>query len=212
MRTLLRSLAVLSALTLSVLSARATTYTATPTLIDLTNPGNITATFQTSPITFSDPPTSTFTDAFTVCAPDASVNWFGSGSYSDNVELEVSFSSPGNGTGAIGGSDDIDSYFYGIFNDGTITWDEASTAIDLSNGSVVTLSLPTDRRGNVKNIDLQNDGYSCGPNQVCGDSDFALTVTTNDPPIAPTPEPSSLALLGTGILGAAGMLRRKLKV
>jgi hypothetical protein len=117
MRTLLRSLAVLSALTLPVLSAHATTYTAIPTIVDLTNPGNITATFATSPITFTDPPTSTFTDAFTVCAPDALVNWSGSGSYDDNIELEVSFTSPGTGNGGIGGSDDIDSYFYGYFND-----------------------------------------------------------------------------------------------
>jgi hypothetical protein len=30
-------------------------------------------------------------------------------------------------------------------------------------------------------------------------------------PMAPTPEPSSLLLIGTGILGAAGMLRKQLR-
>jgi hypothetical protein len=39
----------------------------------------------------------------------------------------------------------------------------------------------------------------------------SLAVNSNVPVTSPTPEPGSLALLGTGILGLAGTLRRKMK-
>jgi hypothetical protein len=39
---------------------------------------------------------------------------------------------------------------------------------------------------------------------------FTLTGTTSGPPPPTTPEPSSIMLFGSGILGLAGVLRRKL--
>ena len=41
-------------------------------------------------------------------------------------------------------------------------------------------------------------------------ADNVLVNTLTYTPASPTPEPSSLIMLGTGILGAAGAIRRKL--
>jgi hypothetical protein len=73
--------------------------------------------------------------------------------------------------------------------------------------------------------DIDPDAYFTYTGTL-GDSDFAPTFTLgaytaadeDDPAdtvtftISPTPEPSSLALFGTGMLGLVGMIRRKLSV
>lgn len=54
--------------------------------------------------------------------------------------------------------------------------------------------------------------YTFKPNTPAGPLD--LSSETRDSPLAPTPEPPTLALmlLGTAILGASGLIRRKLTV
>jgi hypothetical protein len=204
MRILLRSLAVLSAITLPVLSAHAETYTFTPTLTATTASGNptsnVTGVFA-SPFSFTDP-TGIYYESLNIKANNNADG--------DEVTLDFVFTAPGTGTGTITGDADIN----GWYSNDSIKWDSTgSDTVDLSNGSIVEISLPTDWRGNVENTDL-NSSYSCGYGDVCGSTNVKFTVTDNDPPADPpasTPEPSSLALLGTGILGAAGMIRRKLK-
>ena len=57
------------------------------------------------------------------------------------------------------------------------------------------------------------DRHGCTPQTSTG-SDFGFAITdidkASDPPAA-TPEPGSLALLGTSILGGAGLVRRRLR-
>jgi hypothetical protein len=205
MRTLLRSLAVLSVLALPVVSAHAVTYTFTPTLVDLTTPGNVTGTFGSGPgsYSFNDPPTFVYDDPLSIVAK--------SGSDGDELALNFTFTAPGTGTASITGDAEVYGY---RDSSGDIDWDSSSDTVTLSNGSIVTITLPN-FWGYAYNTQLSSCGdrdydCSCPSGKLCGSTDVTLTVCDNDPPVANAPEPSSLMLLGTGILGAAGLVRRKL--
>ena len=39
---------------------------------------------------------------------------------------------------------------------------------------------------------------------------FSATTESTGQPVSPVPEPSTLLMLGTGLMGAAGMLKRRL--
>jgi PEP-CTERM motif len=83
-----------------------------------------------------------------------------------------------------------------------IDWD---IILSNANGNVMTINGGPNLVGIVSDGDADNNfAAGSGRNSVSGVFTSAASV-----PAAVTPEPSTLALLGTGILGAAGMMRRR---
>lgn len=99
-----------------------------------------------------------------------------------------------------------DLYYFGVYGTGLMTINTDPTAFAGDGLSVPTtgatsLNVTGDVLGTAIAGTLNVDGIST--------ADASLRVFSNNPP-AVTPEPSSLVLMGTGILAAAGAMRRRL--
>jgi hypothetical protein len=100
-----------------------------------------------------------------------------------------------------------DVYYFGVYGSNQI-----SVGMDpISTSSLYGLGVPTtaftsyDFSGDTPTVGLTgtDNGHGMTTNEV------GLRVYSIDPPTADTPEPNSLVLMGTGILAAAGAMRRK---
>lgn len=137
---------------------------------------------------------STYTDFLTL---GTSIIFGGGSPETDNIAVNFVITEPGFGVGSLGGS--VTETIHGGFDKdtGTVTWDDPLT-IALDNGDTLDISL--------SDVNLTGSlGCTLVGLQACGNVNATFSL---DPPAA-TPEPGSLALLGTSILGGVGLLRRR---
>lgn len=125
----------------------------------------------------------------------------GNTTQSDNLTVDFDITQPGTGSGSQSGQG-VEAEVTGLFNPdtGSITWN-APAEIALSDGQTLYIDL-----GDINLSDFGIVGGCPLLNDLCGTETATFTLT---PTPAATPEPGSLALLGTSILGGAGILRRR---
>jgi hypothetical protein len=92
----------------------------------------------------------------------------------------------------------------GVMTAGNTYWVSLSNATDPRNSGTEAWDIPNGGLGGPATCNFRQSGTNYGD---CGLGGESFTLTTGP---STTPEPSSILLLGSGILGLAGALRRKL--
>jgi hypothetical protein len=98
-----------------------------------------------------------------------------------------------------------DQYYFGVYGTGMLYVGSDTTSGFFTDGLGIPGGLsPSGAPLGVSSLDFTGDT----PTGKAGPEDITLRIYSTDPP-GETPEPSSLMLLGSGILAGAGILRRK---
>lgn len=205
MRHLLRSVLALSALGLSV-AAHADTFAGTASFTDGSSNNNsyqFSGSFANPSFSFSGGVGTTYSDQLTITSTN--VNCTGRNNPcnagSDALSVTVAFTKPNNVTSGFSGSGSDTEYFtfLGVVENADIDWTNNNQTVAFADGSSLMLSL----------ADTDFSQFTWQGTTFSGCED--LTMTVKDPPAAATPEPSSLVLLGSGLAGLGGTIRRKLR-
>jgi|GEM_PF-2557123 len=150
-------------------------------------------------IDFTSPPAAYTTSAF-LNNPTFSnqVNGFSAGGSADNLELVIS--------GSL--------YLNAGANSLTVGHDDGTVLNIAGFGNVVDAPGPTGFSNSPFTVTAGTAGYynfNLNYAECCG-APADLVFTVNSAPVGATPEPSSFVLLGSGLLAAAGIVRRRLSV
>lgn len=197
----------------SAQSAHADTVSGSYTFTDTTSTNTLNISASPNPGTFTEhgvPDNGiSFTDT-SLFFVTANIPGSSNSTQTDNLVVNFTITQPGTGSGSQGGQGTEDQEkIFGTFDadTGSITWNTPAV-INLSDGQTLFIDL-----GDITLAESSLFNADCGLTNadLCGEETATFTLTpTQDPPAA-TPEPGSLALLGTSILGGAGVLRRRFR-